>query len=287
MTPFKFLVSSALTCVLLASPVSAQQPAAPSQPPAGPPGAQDPAQQKPNYGQWWLVNAREVTPKPPGWLFHIEGTGSFANQTGSVSGFEYTTSILTALRKGIVTNQIGGSFVLQEARVEGQGNFKQTTERGFDMLYINIAKPWNLVSAFIFEKDEPKRILHRESWFQGIQRVFTFPKGRMLSFAVAGGYEKEHVQGQFGEEDEDSPEAYAQNFLQVPIGQRGIFTHFLEFFHDFENGKDNRINWNVSLQMQVNPHLGIGPSFQVRYDAKPVTQVQKTDTMAVIGFTFK
>lgn len=233
------------------------------------------------------MNAREVTPKPPGWLFHIEGTGSFANQTGSVSGFEYTTSILTALRKGIVTNQIGGSFVLQEARVEGQGNFKQTTERGFDMLYINIAKPWNLVSAFIFEKDEPKRILHRESWFQGVQRVFTFPKGRMLSFAVAGGYEKEHVQGQFGEEDEDSPEGYAQNFLQVPIGQRGIFTHFLEFFHDFENGKDNRINWNVSLQLQVNSHVGIGPSFQVRYDAKPVTQVQKTDTMAVIGFTFK
>jgi hypothetical protein len=283
----KGLALSALLCAtFLAVPVSAQQPAAPSQPPAG----QNPAEQKPqkpNYGQWWLVNAREVTPKPPGWLFHIEGTGSFANQTGSVSGFEYTTSILTALRKGIVTNTIGGSFILQEARVEGQGNFKQTTERGFDMLYFNIARPWNLVAAFIFEKDEPKRILHRESYFGGVQRVFTFPKGRMLSFSVAAGHEQEHVQGQFGEEDEGGPTAYAQNFLSVPIGQRGIFTHFFEYFHDLELSDDYRVNWQTSLQLQVNPHIAIGPSFSIRYDAKPVTQVQKTDTMAVIGFTFR
>lgn len=287
MTPVKFLVFSALACVLSAVPVSAQQPAAPAQPPAGQKPGEPPAQQKPNYGQWWLMNAREVNPRPPGWLFHVEGTASFANQTGSVSGFEYTMNVLSALRKGIVTNQLGGSFILQEARVEGQDNFKQTTERGFNMLYTNVAKPINLVTAVIVEKDEPKRILHRESFFQGVQHVSMFPKGRMLSFAVAGGYEQEHVQGQFGEEDERSPAFYAQNMLTVPIAQRGIFTHFLEYFHDLKNSKDYRINWNASLQLQVNAHIGIGPSVQIRYDAKPVTQVQKTDTMTVIGITFK
>ena len=287
MTAFKFLVSSALACVLSASPVSAQQAAAPDQPPAGQQPGPDPAHQKPNYGQWWLMNAREVNPRPPGWLFHIEGTASFANQTGSVSGFEYTTNILSALRKGIVTNQIGGSFILQEARVEGQGNFKQETARAFNMLYINVARPINLVTAVIVEKDEPKRIRHREAVFQGVQKIFSFPKGRMLSVSVAAGYEQETVQGEFGDVDEGGPTVYAQNFLSLPIGQRGIFTHFLEYFHDLELSDDYRLNWNTSLQLQVNSHIAIGPSFQVRYDAKPVTQVQKTDTMAVIGITFK
>lgn len=287
MTPFTFLVFSALACVLSASPVSAQQPAAPSQPPAGQPGAPDPATKKPDYGQWWLKNAREVSPKPPGWQFHIEGTGSFANQTGSVSGFEYTTSILSALRKGIVTNQFGGSFILQESRVEGQGNFKQETARAFDMLYVNVARPINLVLALILEKDEPKRILHREAVFAGVQKIFTFPQGRMLSFSVAAGREQETVQGEFGEEDEGGPTAYAQSLLSWPIGRRGIFTNFLEYFHDLEISDDYRLNWNASLQLQVNAHIAIGPSVQIRYDAKPVTQVQKTDTMTVIGVTFK
>ena len=287
MTPLKFLVFTALAGVLSAVPVSAQQPAAPSQPPAGQPSGAPPAEQKPNYGQWWLANAREVNPKPPGWLFHIEGTASFANQTGSVSGFEYTTNILSALRKGIVTNQIGGSFILQEARVEGQGNFKQETARAFDMIYVNVAKPINLVGAFIIEKDEPKHILHREALFAGVQKIFTFPKGRMLSFSVAGGYEQETVQGQFGEQEEGGPAAYAQSMFSAPIGQRGIFTNFLEYFHDLEINDDYRINWNASLQLQVNAHIAIGPSVQIRYDAKPVTQVQKTDTMTVIGITFK
>ncbi|HWI20964.1 MAG TPA: DUF481 domain-containing protein, partial [Vicinamibacterales bacterium] len=246
-----------------------------------------PAQQKPNYGQWWLMNARDVSPAPPGWLFHIEGTASFANQTGSVSGFEYTTNVLSALRKGIFTNQIGGSFILQEARVEGQGNFKQETARAFDMLYINIVKPINLVTALIIEKDEPKRILHREAIFQGVQKVFNFPKGRMLSFSVAAGYEQETAQGQFGDVEEGGPAAYAQSLASLPIGQRGIFTNFVEYFHDLELSDDYRFNWNTSLQLQVNSHIAIGPSFQLRYDAKPVTQVQKTDTMAVIGVTFK
>lgn len=286
-TPFKFLVFSALSCLLSAAPVSAQQPAAPSQPPAGQQPGADPAPQKPNYGQWWLSNARDVEPRPPGWLFHIEGTGSFANQTGSVSGFEYTTNILSALRKGIVTNQVGASFILQEARVEGEGTFKQTTARAFDLLYINVAKPINLVTAVMVEKDEPKGVLHREAVFQGVQKIFTYPKGRMLSFAVAAGYEQERLQGEFGEVDEGGLTGYAQNVINVPIARRGIFTHFLEYFHDFELSDDYRVNWNASLQLQVNPHIGIGPSFQVRYDAKPVTHVQKTDTMAVISVTFK
>lgn len=287
MTPFKFLVCSALSGVLLAAPAAAQQPAAGGPPPAEQKPGEDPAQKKPNYGQWWLKNAREIEPRPTGWLFHIEGTASFANQTGSVSGFEYTTNILSAQRKGIVTNQIGGSFILQEARVEGQGNFKQETARAFDMLYVNVAKPINLVAALIVEKDEPKRILHREAVFGGVQKIFSFPKGRMMSFSVAAGYEQETAQGQFGDQDERGPAAYAQNFVSLPLGQRGIFTHFLEYFHDLKISDDYRVNWNTSLQLQVNSHIGIGPSFQVRYDAKPITQVQKTDTMAVIGITFR
>jgi hypothetical protein len=286
-TPFKFLVFSALTCVLSAVPALAQQAAAPSQPPAEQKPGADPAAKKPNYGQWWLMNAREVNPAPPGWLFHIEGTASFANQSGSVSGFEYTTNVLSALRKGLATNQIGGSFILQEARVEGQGNFKQETARFFDMVYVNVAKPINIVGALIVEKDEPKHILHREAVFGGVQKIFSFPKGRLLSFSVAGGYEQETAQGQFGETDEGGPAAYAQSMLTLPIGQRGVFTNFVEYFHDLEISDDYRFNWNTSLQLQVNAHIGIGPSFQLRYDAKPVTQVQKTDTMAVIGITFR
>lgn len=287
MAPVKFLVVTALTGVLSASPVSAQQPAAPSQPPAGQSGT-PPAGQKPDYGQWWLANARDVNPKPPGWLFHIEGTASFANQSGSVSGFEYTANILSALRKGIVTNQIGGSFILQEARVEGGGgNFKQETARAFNMLYVSVGRPINLVGAFIIEKDEPKHVLHREALFAGVQRVFSFPKGRRLSMSVAGGYEHETVRGQFGEQQEGGPAAYAQSMFTAPIGQRGIFTNFIEYFHDLEISDDYRINWNASLQLQVNKHIGIGPSVQIRHDAKPVTQVQKTDTMTVLGITFK
>ena len=282
----KFLVLSGLLSVLSAVSVSAQQPA-PNQPPAEQKPDAPPAPQPLNYGQWWLANAREMNTRAPGWLFHVEGTASFANQTGSVSGFEYTTNILSALRKGIVTNQLGGSFILQEARVEGQSNLKQTTARAFSILYLNVAKPVNLVSAVIVEKDEPKRVLHRESFFQGVQQVFTFPKGRMLSFAVAAGYEQELVQGEFGEEKEGGPTTYAQNMLSLPIGQRGIFTHVIEYFHDLETSKDYRVNWNASLQLQVNAHIAIGPSVQIRYDAKPVTQVQKTDTMTVFGITFK
>lgn len=271
----KFLVFSALACVLSASSVSAQQPAAPSQP----------APQKPNYGQWWLKNAREVTPKPNEWLFHIEGTGSFANQTGSVSGFEYTTSVLTALRKNIFTNQVRASFILQEAQVEGQGNFKQTTERFLDMFYINVAGPYNVVTAVIYEKDEPKHVLHRFSVFQGVERIFMLSKGRAMSLLVAVGHEQEQVQGQFGEQSDSGVTAYAQHFASLPIGQRGVFTHFLEYFHDLETSDDYRVNWDVSLRLQVNPHLAIGPSFQIRYDA--ITSRKKTDTMGVIGVTFR
>lgn len=287
MASFKYLVCSALLSVMSAIPVAAQQPAAPPPPAAGQQPGAEPAQKKPNYGQWWLMNAREVEPRPPGWLFHIEGTASFANQSGSVSGFEYTTNVLSAFRKGIVTNQVGASFILQESRVEGQGNFKQKTARAFDMLDVNVAKPLNLVAALIVEKDEPKRILHREAAFGGVQKIFSFPKGRMLSVSAAAGYEQETAIGQFGDQDEGGPTAYAQNFVSIPIGQRGILTHFLEYFHDLEDRQDYRVNWNASLQLQVNAHIGIGPSVQIRYDAKPVTQVQKTDTLTVIGITFR
>ena len=110
-----------------------------------------------------------MTPQPPGWLFHAEGQGSFANSTGSVSGFQYTGVAQTAMRKGLVTNQTFFSFNVQEQRLEDNGgSFKQTAITHFtDMLLININKPLNLVTAVIWDKDEPKAVLHRAAIFEG------------------------------------------------------------------------------------------------------------------------
>jgi hypothetical protein len=287
--PRRALSLLALFCAICASPLSAQQPPAPA-PPAGtqapaPPGTT--TETKPNYGQWWLANARDVNPQPPGSLFHVEGQGSFANSTGSISGFEYTLNALSALRRGIATNQVGVSFIIQEQRVEGQGSFKQTTARFFDILYVNVTKPLNLITAVIVEKDEPKRVLHREAVFEGLGRNMALAKGRMVGVAAAMGYENEHVLTPVGPQDHRTPTAYFQNTYSSPIAMRGLFTHHIEMFNALDNRDDFRVNWNLGLNLQVTPHIGIGPSLQIRYDAKPVVQVQKTDTMVVFGVQFK
>jgi hypothetical protein len=66
-----------------------------------------------------------------------------------------------------------------------------------------------------------------------------------------------------------------------------VFTHYLEMFYDLENSKDFRSNLTLSLNLQVNEHIGIGPSVKINYDAKPVSQVQKWDTLTVFGIQFK
>ena len=279
------LVVLALSCALFAVPASAQSTAAP---PAGAPqGGSAGPPPGPKYGDWWLVNAREVTPRPAEWLLHLEGTGSIANQTGSVSGYQHQINVLSALRKRLVTNQAGLTLTIQEARVENEGDFKQTTARFFDLVYVNVSKTWNVVSAAILEKDEPKRVHKRWSVFEGVSRNLTLPKGRHFSLAAAGGYESELVEGEHGPETEQSPTVYAQNTFDTPVANRGLFTHHLELFYDLKDTNDFRVNWNVGLNMQLTPHFGMGPSFQVRYDNKPVSQIQTTDTMAVFGFTFK
>jgi hypothetical protein len=112
-------------------------------------------------------------------------------------------------------------------------------------------------------------------------------KGRVLSIAGAIGYETEHVEGQFGPETEQSPTLYAQSFFSSPIANRGMFTQHLEAFYDLINRDDFRANWDAGLQMQVTPHISIGPSAQIRYDNHPVSQIQRTDTMVVFGVQFK
>lgn len=266
--------------------VSAQQPAPPPAQgqPAGAPA--DSAAKPPGYGQWWLKHAREVTPRPPGWLFHIEGQGSFANQTGSISGFEYTLDTLSAQRKGLLTNQVGVSFVLQESRSQ-DGNFKQTTAKVSDMVMVNIARSWDLVTAAIWEKDEPKHVLHRRTVLQGLTRYFTPGDGRSLGLSAAIGYEWEDLENENGEVDQQSPVIYLRNIFATPVARKGLLSHNLELFYDLENNNDVRVNWDVSLSYQLTPHISIGPAAKIRYDAQPVVQVQSTDTMAMIAVQFR
>lgn len=266
--------------------LSAQQPAPPPAQgqPAGAPA--DSAAKPPGYGQWWLKHAREVTPRPTGWLFHVEGQGSFANQTGSISGFEYTLDTLSAQRKGLVTNQVGVSFILQESRSPA-GNHKQTSAKVSDMFMVNIARSWDLVTAAIWEKDEPKGVLHRRAVLQGLTRYFTLGDGRSLGLSAAIGYEWEDFENENGEVDQASPVIYLRNIFATPVAKKGLFSHSLEFFYDPHNHNDVRVNWDVSLSYQLTPHISIGPAAKIRYDARPVVQVQSTDTMAMIAVQFR
>lgn len=277
-----FAVASLCVCVSAAPSAEPQSGPPPAQAPAGPPSG---PQEKSPYGEWWLLHAREVNPRPPGWLFHAEGAGSFANSTGSMSGYQLVVNGLSALRKGIVTNQFGASFQLDDQRIEdGRGSFKQKTIRIFDMLLINVTKPLDVVTAVIYEKDEPKRVLHRTSTFAGLSRSMALGKGRVLGVAGALGYESEEFATAGPETDvEQNPIAYLQNTLRAPIARRGMLTHHVEAFFDLEDTEDVRVNWNLGLNVQLTPRIGVGPSLQIRYDARPVTQVQSTDTMLTIG----
>ena len=283
----------ALVWVISASPLLAQQQPPAQAPPAGgqapaQPGATGP--QKPNYGTWWLGHARDIDPRPPGWLIHSEGTGSFANQTGSVSGFEITFNALSAQRKDLVTNQVGASIILQEARLEGdRGNFSQKTVRLFDMVFYNITKQFDVATAVIWEKEDPKFLVHRFGVFEGISRHVALSKGRIVGLTAAIGYEDEHFLTPGGPIDshEGSPTAYFQNTYNAPVQMRGMFNHFVEAFYDLAHTHDYRINWNIGLNLQVNSHIGIGPSLQIRYDHEPVAQTQKLDTLLVFGVNFK
>lgn len=277
------LAAVASVCVFVSASASAEPQNAPAAPAQTGPGAG--AEEKSPYGEWWLLHAREVNPRPTGWLFHAEGGGSFANSTGSMSGYQVVLNGLSALRKGIVTNQFGASFQLDDQRIEdGRGSFKQKTIRLFDMLLINVAKPLDLVTAAIYEKDEPKRVLHRFSTFAGPSRSISLGKGRVLGLAGALGFEKEEFATMGPEPSiEQNPIAYLQNTFSTPIARRGMLKHHVEAFFDLEDTEDVRVNWNLGLNLQLTPRVGIGPSLQVRYDARPVTQVQSTDTMLTIG----
>jgi Protein of unknown function, DUF481 len=280
-----------LFCVIPVRAWSAQPPppAAPPATQAQPPAPQDTtAQKKPDYGQWWLVNARDVVPPPPGWLIHSEGQGSFANSTGSVSGYQYTFAGQSSQRKRLVTNQVSVSFNVQEQRLEdNRGFFKQTTARFTEMVLINITKPLNLITAVVWEKDEPKQVLHRLALFEGLAHNFTLGKGHILGLAGAIGYEDEHDVSSTINQDQGSATAYLQNSYNAPIAAKGTFSHTLEAFFDLVNTDDVRLTWNVNLMLQVTPHIGIGPAAQVRYDGQPVQQVQTTDTMVMIAVQIK
>ena len=280
-----------LFCVIAAAPLSAQQPSPPPSSPAtqAPPTAPGATgEKKPDYGQWWLVNAREVNPPPPGWLVHSEGQGSFANSTGSVSGFQYIFNALSAQRKGLVTNHAAVSLTVQEQRLEDdRGFFKQTTERFFDMVLINITKPLNLGTVVLWEKDQPKFVIHRVAILEGLMRSWALGKGR---FSVTGaiGHESEHLfsPAAGAEVDEGNPLVYFQNTYNAPIAMKGMFSHFIETFVNLTDRQDVRVMWNLGLNLQVTPHIGIGPTAQIRYDSQPVTQVQTTDTMVMIAVQF-
>jgi hypothetical protein len=284
----RVLIALALCSVLsTAKPAQAQEPSAP--PPGQPPAGAAASPQKPNRGQWWLKYARDIDPRPPEWLFHAEGQGSFANNTGSVSGFEYTLDLLAAERKGLVTNQTGVSFILQEARVADApgGGFKQKSVKASNLVFVNVAKPINLVTAVIWEKDDPKHVVHRISIFEGVEHNFDVGPGRVIGLGAALGWETEHLITPDGVYDERGAIVYVQNTFATPIAKRGGFSHHLEFFFDLANTGDIRVNWDLSLTLQVNSHIGIGPAAKIRYDAHPVVQVQRTDTMAIIAVQFK
>lgn len=265
-------------CALAPGAVLAQPAQPPQQPP---PAAQAADPKKPDYGQWWLMDARDMPQRAPGWLIYAEGQGSFANSTGSVSGFNVAGGGNFAARRNITTNQFAISFNVQEARLEdNRGFFKQTTYRASDMVFVNVARPLNIITGIIYEKDEPKHVTHRVSYFGGVSRRFV------------KAHHKVGVIAAFGHESEDFTEPavtehswalYFANTYDTAIQQRGMFSHNIEIVLDLENEKDRRINWSTGLQLQLNRHIGIGPALQVRYDSFPVLQVQKLDTMAMIA----
>ena len=88
-------------------------------------------------------------------------------------------------------------------------------------------------------------------------------------------------------QDQGSATVYLQNTFNAPIAMKGTFTHFIEAFIDLVNEKDVRLDWNLGLNLQLTPHIGIGPTAQIRYDGQPVVQIQTTDTMVMFAVQVK
>ena len=273
------IVLAVLVCGLVPQSANAQT-AAPANPPAAAPASPD--QKKPDYGQWWLIDPRDMETKAPGWLTFAKGQGSFANSTGSVSGFQVAAGVDVVNRKGLVTNMLSLSVNIQEQRLENDGgSFRQSTSKLNEMLIISVSKPVNVIGGVIVERDQPKLVDHRIAYFGGVSKRFS--KGNHKAGAVAAaGYEVQDFLT-VPNTKQNGFALYFENTYEAVIAQKGQFSHSFNTTIHTTSGAGSRLTWNVGLQMQLNPHIGIGPMFQLRYHSRPVESVQKTDTMLMFA----
>ncbi len=273
------IVLTVLVCGLAPRSAHAQA-SAPANPPAAAPTSPD--QKKPDYGQWWLLDPRDMETKAPGWLTFANGQGSFTNSTGSVSGFQVAAGLNVVNRKGLMTNILSLSTNIQEQRLENNGGlFRQSTSRLSEMVIVSVSKPVNVIGGVTLERDQPKKVDYRIAYFGGVSK--RFGKGNHKAAAVAAaGYEAQDF-STVPNTNQSGFTLYFENTYDAVIARKGQFSHSFNTTIHTTSGGGSRLTWNVGLQTQLNPHIGIGPMFQLRYNSQPVQSVQKTDTMLMFA----
>jgi putative salt-induced outer membrane protein YdiY len=120
-----------LSIALAGEEPAAQTPAAAQPAPAAAAATSAPAQaKKRELGAWWEKNAMKLKPLPTEWLFHAEGTFSYANTSGNTAGSQIDSTGIVELRKNRFTNHVFGQWSRKDISATGQGSVRYV-ERTF------------------------------------------------------------------------------------------------------------------------------------------------------------